>query len=208
MNDYTKRIIRGGEYTPDDCKYPMLWVQMHKILAFHLCEFCSAETYEDFAHNTDAILSLPKKSYRIACRIRDAKYYNIPKFRTQFTIRSRRPGNAPTELQKILSGWGDVFFYGFANHHYTRFLGFFILDLHELRKHLPCIQPVEVIVNDDASSIFSVYALIQFPREVIIAASRGVWEALEEERAVKERYARHVRASFDVLRTYRQQQGC
>jgi hypothetical protein len=67
------------------------------------CEFC---LYTD-------LIVLELKAVRIACRIRKDKYRE--KYGHEFTIRSFRKSGNKTELAKIVEGWGDYIFYGFAD---------------------------------------------------------------------------------------------
>jgi hypothetical protein len=81
----------------------------------HLGEFligAPENINEDISHNTDLIV-LELKAVRIACRVRKDKYRE--KYGHEFTIRSRRSTGIKTELAKIIEGWGDYIFYGFAD---------------------------------------------------------------------------------------------
>ena len=71
-----------------------------------------APIYEDMMHNTD-LMVLRLESVRIGCRVRQYEYLN--RYGDEFTIRAELSSGKDTELQKILAGWGDYFFYGFAN---------------------------------------------------------------------------------------------
>jgi hypothetical protein len=66
---------------------------------------------EDQQRNTDLVV-LRLDAVRIGCRVR--KHDQI-RYCNEFTIRSGRPSGAKTELTKIIEGWGDYFFYGFAD---------------------------------------------------------------------------------------------
>jgi len=48
----------------------------------------------------------------IACRVRAHEYAD--KYPYDFTVRSHRDSGAKTEMEKIMAGWGDWMFYGFA----------------------------------------------------------------------------------------------
>ena len=98
----------------DDWKKDKLWSdvfipEIKQILGTHL--IAPAPFDEDAERNTDLIV-LKLEAVRIACRIRKNKY--LASYGNQFTIRSGRPSGAKTELTKIIEGWGDYFFYGFA----------------------------------------------------------------------------------------------
>ena len=97
----------------------------------HLGEYLISEPEnikEDETHNTDLVV-LELKAVRIACRIRKEKYRE--KYGHEFTIRSFRQSGNKTELAKIIEGWGDYIFYGFADdEHLTQW---FIGDLKAFR---------------------------------------------------------------------------
>jgi hypothetical protein len=63
---------------------------------------------EDARRNTDLIV-LKLDAIRVACRIRKNRY--VTEYPDQFTI---RVSGSKSELTKILEGWGDYAFYGFA----------------------------------------------------------------------------------------------
>ena len=67
---------------------------------------------EDCERNTDLIV-LKMEAVRIACRIRRNEYFQ--RYPEEITIRMKRPNGSKTELTKIIEGWGDYFFYGFAD---------------------------------------------------------------------------------------------
>lgn len=85
---------------------------------------------EDSERNTDLIV-LKMEPVRIACRIRRFEY--MKKYPNEITIRSGRPSGVKTELTKIMEGWGDFFFYGFANEDETRLAMWRLCDLKEFR---------------------------------------------------------------------------
>jgi hypothetical protein len=66
---------------------------------------------EDTQENTD-LRVLIARDMRIACRVRAQKYREL--YGDEFTFRVRRDTGAEAEFNKMLEGWGDWFFYGFA----------------------------------------------------------------------------------------------
>jgi hypothetical protein len=84
--------------------------RIKQVLAEHLV--VEAPFEEDARHNTDLIV-LKLDTVRVACRLRRSEY--AQQYAGEFTIRTSRPSGAETELAKVLSGWGDYIFYGFAN---------------------------------------------------------------------------------------------
>lgn len=69
---------------------------------------------EDMEHNSD-LMTLKMDSIRIACRVREYRYYVNKKYRHQFTMRCELPSGRDTEFQKMMGGWGDYYFYGFVD---------------------------------------------------------------------------------------------
>src|SRR5258708_886106 len=67
---------------------------------------------EDMAEATDFI-TLRLDAIRIGCRIRRPEYFQ--RYPNDVTLRAWRDSGATTELAKILEGWGDYLFYGFAS---------------------------------------------------------------------------------------------
>lgn len=92
-----------------------------------VCEPVNVE--EDWLRNTDLVV-LSMDRVRIGVRIRGHEY--LARYPEEFTIRAARPksGN-DTELTKILRGWGDYLFYGFANEHDTGLAFWRVVNLRE-----------------------------------------------------------------------------
>ena len=82
---------------------------------------------EDQKRNTDLIV-LKMDAVRIGCRIRRDQYIS---YKSEFTIRASRPNGTKTELEKIIEGWGDYFFYGFASD--SGLVGWVLLSLNTFR---------------------------------------------------------------------------
>ena len=82
--------------------------EIKAVLANYLIDEASED--EDMRHNTD-LMALEARTVRIACRMRHWEYWH--RYGNEFTIRSGRPSGTPTELAKVVSGWGDRIFYGF-----------------------------------------------------------------------------------------------
>jgi len=88
--------------------------------------FGPAEEEDDRQRNTD-LRVIVARDVRIAVRIRRHHYYRL--YREDITVRASRPNGSATELRKIMDGWGDYLFYGFANQDSTGFLDFPLIDL-------------------------------------------------------------------------------
>lgn len=77
------------------------------------------------------LLVLSLNPIRIACRVRRYSYYNL--YRNEFTIRSKLGSGHKTELSKIIEGWCDYNFYGFADQKDESLIDWMIGDLKVFR---------------------------------------------------------------------------
>lgn len=109
---------------------------------------------------------------RIACRIRDDSYR--ARYGHEFTLRSSLPSGGRTELSKVIEGWGDYFFYGFADE--NRLTQWFIGDLKAFRLWLARTiadnggkMPGECRRNHDGSSAFRIFDKNAIPNFVLKA---------------------------------------
>ena len=102
--------------------------RIKRILGEHLIG--SAPVEDDAERNTDLIV-LRLDAVRIACRMRTYDYYL--RYSDEFTIRAGRPSGMKTELAKILEGWGNYFFYGFASQDKTNLVKWTLGDLNAFR---------------------------------------------------------------------------
>jgi len=128
---------------------------------------------EDAQRNTDLIV-LKLDAVRIGCRLR--RYEYLAKWPDEFTIRTTRPSGADTELSKLISGWGDYFFYGFANQSGTNLASWMLGSLHVFRLwhsrqlvELGGKVPGKHQDNDDGSSTFRAFRIDALPPEFIVA---------------------------------------
>jgi hypothetical protein len=135
------------------------------ILGEHLISEPPVE--EDAEHNTD-LMVLRLEAIRIGCRIRKHKY--LSKYGDEFTIRAGRPTGAKTELTKIIEGWGDYFFYGFADEKEQALARWILGDLRAFRlyfnRQLTCNEgrlPGTEQRNGDHSSWFRAFMYKDIP---------------------------------------------
>lgn len=84
--------------------------EIKRIVGAHLLK--TATDLLDMKQATD-LLMLDAKDMRIAARVRRPGYSATYPY--EFTIRSRVPSGAETELSKIVNGKGDWMFYGHAS---------------------------------------------------------------------------------------------
>jgi hypothetical protein len=146
--------------------------EIKRILGENLISEAPPE--EDMHRNTDFIV-LRLDAVRVACRIR--RYKHLRWYGGQFTIRASRPSGIETELQKVIRGWGDYIFYGFADSTECHLVQWILGDLSEFRLWharksalLPRGGiPGELINNKDGSSTGRAYNVAELPRSFIRA---------------------------------------
>ena len=131
---------------------------------------------EDVERNTDLVV-LRMESVRVGCRIRKNYYYRA--YPCEFTIRSGRPNDYKTELEKIIEGWGDYIFYGFCDKSEQSLQAWVLCDLNVFRswytQKLQSLQqgdsPGILKQNQDGSSSFRVFEYSELPDTFIVAAN-------------------------------------
>jgi hypothetical protein len=142
------------------------------ILGLYL--FAEASWEEDAHHATD-LMALKAEPVRVGARVRRYEEAFKPGYSDQFTIRCSRPNGVKTELAKILEGWGDYFFYGFAGYDRGLLCGWMLGDLNVFRHWWQeeyrafGIPPGERKSNRDESSDFYVYEIAALPRDFLVA---------------------------------------
>lgn len=132
---------------------------------------------EDRDHNTDLIV-LRMEPLRIACRVR--RHEHLVKYGDEFTIRCDRPSDVKTELAKIIEGWGDYFFYGFASEDENALahwiLGNFRVFRYWLMRWLVEHEgkmPSRKISNMDQSSSFYAFKIKDLPAAFLVGQYTG-----------------------------------
>jgi len=143
--------------------------EIKSILGKHLIG--PAPDEEDRHRNTDLIV-LKMEAVRIGCRIRRAEKY-LDTYGDEFTIRSERD-YGETELAKIITGWGNYFFYGFAYQDDTNLCKWTLADLNVFRlwynrQLFSGNKPGIKKTNGDNSSRFLAFKWDQLPKEFIKA---------------------------------------
>jgi hypothetical protein len=158
--------------------------EVKAILGLHLIG--EAPQVEDQEHNTDLII-IEMKPLRIACRIRSYQYF--ARYPDEFTIRASRPDGTKTELAKVIEGWGDRSFYGFASSFEQYLEQWYLADLNVFRRELQKGEvPSKLQRNDDGSSTFRAYRWTDFPPDFIVAQGQSSIEfrrALKQQREVE-----------------------
>jgi len=149
--------------------------EIKPVLGFYFIGPANEE--EDQFRNTDLVV-LKMNAIRIACRIRRNEF--LQKYANEFTIRAGRPSGVKTELAKIIEGWGDYLFYGFANQSETSLDAWILGDLTAFRAwytraiiHSKGQVPGSFHVNPDKSSSFFAFDLDDMPENFIVGAKKG-----------------------------------
>jgi hypothetical protein len=143
--------------------------EIKRVLANYLIVEAPAD--EDMKHNTDLIV-LKLDTIRVACRVRTHGY--LDRYPDEFTIRASRPSGQETELAKMLAGWGDYIFYGFATEEGQKLAAWMLGDLKVFRLwHSRELwdgrKPGKTQRNGDGSSTFQAYRISDLPSEFVVA---------------------------------------
>ncbi|WP_313673253.1 hypothetical protein [Mycolicibacterium sp.] len=155
--------------------------EVKKACAMHLVAEAPAE--EDMRRNTDLIV-LRLDAIRVAVRLRRYRY--LSEYGHQFTIRtSRDHSKNPIELAKVIQGWGDYMFYGFASKDSKTLARWSLLDLNVFRlwhmRYLVTnrgLMPGDETPNPDGSSSFRAYNISDIGSGFVVASEPPVEELL------------------------------
>jgi hypothetical protein len=131
----------------------------------------SEDIREDRERNSDLLTfdvkrGLELKPLRVASRIRKFEYRR--RYGSEFTIRTTRPSGCDTEIDKLRQGWGDIFFYAFADEQEQTLSLWKIADLNVFRK---CQVDGSMMINADGSSEFLAFKWNEFPPSFELASS-------------------------------------
>jgi hypothetical protein len=131
----------------------------------------SAPIEEDQERNTDLIV-FKMEPIRIACRLRREEYFK--RYQNEFTLRFGRPSGTKTELTKIVEGWGNFFFYGFADDNKIIYWKIGDLNVFRLWFNRSLIKyngsmPWKQITNSDNSSSFIIFEWDNLPKDFVVA---------------------------------------
>ena len=167
-----ERISMSMDWRKDKKWSDRFLPEIKSALGLHLIG--AAPEIDDQMRNTDLIV-LKMEAVRIACRIRQFKWWQC--CANEFTIRVSRPSGAKTELTKVIEGWGNYFFYGFASENEASLHAWLIGDLNAFRlwhsrKLLRGVVPGTLKSNGDGSSDFRYYDAREVPG-FVVAASPG-----------------------------------
>ena len=111
-------------------------VKKHLDIAFNLVQFTSVTTkltessqYQDRNESFDMLYQINDKSYEVSIRCRQFKYLKYQ----DLTIRSKVISGHKTELDKILEGKGQFYFYGYKNQADDRLIEVYLIDINTIR---------------------------------------------------------------------------
>lgn len=126
---------------------------------------------QDMIQNTDLRI-FTANDVRITCRIRRNKYIN---YKDDFTIRAKSRTGTPTELDKLLYGFGDYIFYGFAPaDESNRWLAYWTIgDLSVFRSEYPTLSNRELKNNKGYDTSFYTFKWDEFSDDFIVARRNG-----------------------------------
>jgi hypothetical protein len=157
---------------------------------------------QDLKEATD-LLAYKVAGSSLALRIRRNKF--IKEHGTQITIRAHHDDGHEVELSKLLKGFGDMFFYGFA--HATRpgkLARYFVLDLAVFRWILfnrPDAITIDNISNDDGThaAVFDLRDFIEFPDLIITSNFKlPTWEQTSRQHARWLRFSKPVEQMINM----------
>ena len=141
----------------------------------------------DTKQATDLIV-IHARDKTIAARMRRAKF--AARYPDEFTIRYHRDTGTSTEYEKIVNGWADWMFYGFAaaGDADGRIQRWWLLDLDVFRAHLirrlGKVGGVEK-PNGDGTSLLA-YGVQNFPRTLVIGCGPAASVQDDEERRIRQ----------------------
>lgn len=144
-----------------------------------------ADLQRDAREATDLII-MTAKDLRIACRFRRESYFK--NYGGQFTIRLARTNGMQTEFDKILRGFGDMMFYGFASDRCFDFVEWYLIDLNAFRYHYSQDGWRErnrhlswdAIQNSDDATSFAWFDIKSFPPDPPLLIGSGTAPHLYE----------------------------
>ncbi len=125
--------------------------------------FQSPTVHQDKLEATDLLLG----KLTIAVRVRDAFKTNgkgepyFKAYKNEMTLRGRIPGHLGTELDKIIDGYGDYMFYGWADTDSGSIMAWTIIDLAAFRAHVASVgkENLKATHNQNIKADSTYYAI-------------------------------------------------
>ncbi len=169
----------------DDMNWSLRFVPLIKLLLADVLTTV-APFDVDTLEATD-FLTLENAKTRIACRVRRWNRYALQNSK-EFTIRAYRlcgtSSGTETELQKILSGWGDYILYAVSDRSGQDFFSWFLGDLNVFRDYWTWYEkrykfpPGILKRTKDRKTAFYVVKLKDLPGQFVIARGGSVRERI------------------------------
>lgn len=108
-----------------------------------------SDVYRDQKHCSDAVIKMKdeNKIYDVSVRMRKNKY----KKHDDMTIRSTRATGSKTELEKLLNGEGDYYFYCWLNEDETEIEKYWIVRINDDFRNLLRVERREIENYDDST---------------------------------------------------------
>lgn len=130
----------------------------------------------DTTQATDLIV-LTLKPFSVACRVRRNEY--LERYKNEFTIRSKLESGTETELSKIVNGFGDYMFYGFASKVHGKLAEWYLINLDSFRAAMIRRNSLNIIKgkkSNNDGTYFCWFKIDSFPANppLLIARSNGV----------------------------------
>jgi hypothetical protein len=137
----------------------------------------TADEFKDVREATDFEMVYTMRPLTFACRLRRSKWAR--RCPLDITLRSSRPSGTTTEWQKVMSGFGDYLFYGFADETPPRVSRWVVVDLERIRMaNTSGLLRFGEMTNTDNSSRFRVLDASHIDElGCVHATSRDYWSA-------------------------------
>lgn len=133
--------------------------------AIHLLDIDVATFHQDVKEATDMLVTV-RGVKAVAVRLRRAQYPQ-----RDLTIRAERKSGATTELEKIISGKGDFYLYGWTWD--MQIAEWMLVDLHRLRES-GLLQDSQLIPNRDGQTAFIAIPYYRLAARGCVVNSRGL----------------------------------
>lgn len=196
MSALMVRFLVEDYYSYDKRRVDSLELNIRQLIGGYFV--APATRTQDMHEATDLmVFELRAQHIRVGCRVRRYDYWAAQngRYQREFTIRSGRPNGIKTEYQKIIDGWGDYLFYGFADPSDQRVYHATLIDLEQFRASVIgfYVQPTYYGNNYDGSSSFHIYTLDDFPSTLICCE----WQWDEQSHRYDVVTARSARFEYD-----------
>jgi hypothetical protein len=151
--------------------------EIKRLLVLHMLKV--TPDWIDVRYAADLML-LSTKHMMIAARVRNPKKHYAEKYPYDFTFRVAYETGQKTELNKILEGMADVFFYGHGHPLKPgEFCRWWLLNLDVFRANVRG-RTWQNIPNGDGT-FFAPFDVRKFPPELVLDCSDTTWMAAQKQ---------------------------